>query len=192
MPAQVVNHRHQSRVQVGTPVPYQAQPGTVAVARAEGDDGVNTDNANPGNPSSPDEPGDGEQPQGLLPGQPETHELELDAYGVPVQGRAAKGRTTVVITGCLICAIVPAVLALVEGIYHDIPPTLVWLGVIMGFLPGGAAAFTERWHKKIQKKIEKKIQLGQVGRRIIIGAMIVGMISAFALIGIYDPNALSG
>jgi hypothetical protein len=58
---------------------------------------MNTDNAGPGNPSSPDEPGDGEQPQGLLPGQPETHqELELDAYGVPVQDRPVKGRAAVV------------------------------------------------------------------------------------------------
>jgi hypothetical protein len=73
-----------------------------------------------------------------------------------------KGRATAVITGCLICAIVPAVLAIVEGIYHDVPATLVWLGVIIGFLPGGMGAFTERWHEKIQKKIEKKIQFGKV------------------------------
>jgi hypothetical protein len=45
---------------------------------------------------------------------------------------------------------------------------LVWLGVIIGFLPGGMGAFTERWHEKIQKKIEKKIQFGKVGRRIFV------------------------
>jgi len=154
---------------------------------------MNTDDADPGNPSSPDDSRDGEQPQGLLPGRPETYELELDAYGVPVQGRPMKGLAAVVITGCTICAIVPAVLAIVEGVYHDVPPTLVWLGLIIGFLPGGVAAFTtERWQEKIQKKIEKKIQLGVVARRIVIGAMTVGFISAFALMGIYDPNALGG
>jgi hypothetical protein len=102
----------------------------------------------------------GPVPTGPEAGQPQAHELELDSYGVPVQDRPVKGIAAVVITGCLICAIVPAVLAIVEGIYHDVPPTLVLLGVIMGFLPGGAAAFTERWHEEIQKKIEKKIQLG--------------------------------
>ena len=153
---------------------------------------MNTNNADPDNPPSPDDFRDGEQRQDALLGQPQGDEPQLDAYGVPVQDRPGKGRAAGVVTGCLICAIVPAVLAIVEGIYHDIPSTLVLLGVIIGFLPGGAAAFTERWHEEIQKKIEKKIQLGVVARRILIGAMIVGGISAFVLMGIYDPNALSG
>lgn len=119
-----------------------------------------TDDFGQNDPSSLPVPQNGEQRQ--------SDEPQLHAYGVPVQDRAVKGRATAVITGCLICAIVPAVLAIVEVIYHDVPATLVWLGVIIGFLPGGMGAFTERWHEKIQKKIEKKIQFGKVGRRIFV------------------------
>jgi hypothetical protein len=115
-----------------------------------------TDDFGQNDPSSLPVPQNGEQRQ--------SDEPQLHAYGVPVQDRAVKGRATAVLTGCLICAIVPAVLAIVEGIYHDVPATLVWLGVIIGFLPGGMGEFTERWHEKIQKKI----QFGKVGRRIFV------------------------
>jgi hypothetical protein len=151
---------------------------------------MTTDDSGQNHPSSLPVPQDGEQSQGALLGEPQGGEPELGAYGIPVQDRPVKDHAHLLITGCLIVAIIPTVLAIVEGIYHDVPPTLVWLGVIMGLLPGGVAAFTEKWHEKIQKKIEKKIQLGVVGRRMLIGALVVGFISAFVLMGIYDPNSL--
>ena len=103
-------------------------------------------------------PQNGEQRQSDTP--------QLHAYGVPVQDRAVKGRATAVITGCLICAIVPAVLAIVEVIYHNIPATFVaWRD---NRLPArwNGGVYTTGGTRKIQKKIEKKIQFGKVGRRI--------------------------
>lgn len=60
---------------------------------------MGTDDADPGNPSGPDDPGMASSHKVYSPGQPATHELELDAYGVPVQDWP-EGRAYLLIVGC--------------------------------------------------------------------------------------------
>ena len=82
-------------------------------------------------------PQDGEQPQDTLVGQPQDGKLELDAYGVPVQDRPAKGRIYLGVTASSVCAAISAWLLIVARISHNYsnyPAWQVWLGAGAGLL----------------------------------------------------------
>jgi hypothetical protein len=75
-----------------------------------------------------------QQPHDLPPGQPQARELELDAYGLPVQDRPAKGRASLLVAaGVLICGGVTTWLAVID-IRAKLPLYLVIVGFLLGSL----------------------------------------------------------
>jgi hypothetical protein len=147
---------------------------------------MNTADADPGNPSSPDEPWDGQQPQDLLPGQLQAHELELDAYGVPVQTRPTKGRAYLVAAGGLICGGVTAWLAVMD-VRAKLPGYLVALGILLGVLSGVPIVLLlygdEKWKRK---------QLGRVIIAMIGAGVILGFLGMLVISGSHCGNNCGG
>jgi len=125
----------------------------MAVARAEGGKGMSTDDADPGNPSSPDDSRDGEQSQDLQPGQPAAHELELDAYGVPVQDRPP-GRAYLLGAGCFFFGVVSASLGVMRHL-TKLPHPVVAVGVLSA-LTMGMAKLLEREDERSDKRLMKQ------------------------------------
>ncbi len=100
---------------------------------------MDADDVGPGDPSSLNEPPRIEQPQELLADQPQAYEPELDAYGVPVQGRPWEVRTRLQAAASVICGVVSAVIAVTDSwiAYHTVP---VWLGFVLGLVGAVLAA----------------------------------------------------
>jgi hypothetical protein len=142
---------------------------------------VNTDDTDPGNPSRLNEPGPGEEPPDLLPGQPQAPELELDAYGVPVQHRPANGRTYLLVAGCLICGGVSAGLAVV-GHWLRLPEYLAYLGMGLAVL---VLVPLQLLHLNDKQKRE---QLGQA-TMVIAAGCILALLALIVLSG-YTDNGL--
>lgn len=85
---------------------------------------MTTHDADPGDPSGLED---------SLPGLGQAAEPGLDAYGVPVQNRAAAGRIHVLGLAGVICGIVPMVLA-AHTEHHKLAGYLVALGILSAFL----------------------------------------------------------
>jgi hypothetical protein len=129
---------------------------------------MHTADGGPGNPSSPDEPWDGQQPQDLLPGQPHARELELDAYGVPVRERPAKGRAYLLVAaGGLICGGVSVWLAVMD-IRAKLPLDLVILGFLLGSLSVVSFVLLRVGDEKRSKQHQRAI-LAMAGAGLILG-----------------------
>jgi hypothetical protein len=143
---------------------------------------VNTDDTDPGNPSRLNKPGPGKEPLDLLPGQPQAPELELDAYGVPVQHRLANGRTYLLVAGCLICGGVSAGLA-VMGHWLRLPEYLAYLGM------GLAALVLVPLHLLHLNDKEKRKQLGRVTVAIAEAGCILALL-ALIVLSSYTDNGL--
>jgi hypothetical protein len=106
---------------------------------------MTTDNPGQNDPSGLPVPQDGEQPQDTLLGQPQGDELELDAYGVPVQDRPAKGRVYLGVAASSVCAVISAALLIVARAshnYYNLPAWQVWLGAGAGLLAAFLAKMT--------------------------------------------------
>jgi hypothetical protein len=147
---------------------------------------MNTDNADPNNPSSPDDSRDGDQSQGPLPGQRETHELKLDSYGVLVQDRPAKGRTYLLATGCLLLGGASAWLAATD-IRARLPSYLVTLGVLLGILAFGPT-LPLAGKERDNKRKGKKQPLGRLISVMIWAGLILALVGVFLLYGNHCGN----
>ena len=149
----------------------------MAVARAERGKGMSPDDADPGNPSSPDDSRDGAQSQDPQPGQPATHELELDAYGMPVQDRPAKGRAYLLVAGCFFFGGVSAWLGIMNYL-AKLPNHYRVAGcVLSALLTFGLAALLERENDRSGGLLKKQLDRAIIVRRFGIILACVGLIS---------------
>ncbi len=124
---------------------------------------------------------DGGRPPDALPRQPAGGKPELDAYGVPVQGRPAGGLIYLGMTVCLICAGVSAWAPIMALTYHSAAKVPGWL-VVLGFLPGLAACVLAGIMLDRAKK--NRLQLGAVSRVILVAVIIVGAIGVSIMGGV--------
>lgn len=100
--------------------------------------------------------------EGSLSGLVQAADLELDAYGVPVQDRPPGGLTYRLSVAAVICGVVSAGLAITEAAGHRmLPGYLVALGMVSGLLAaavGSTAAETipksrKGWHVEVVRRI---------------------------------------
>ena len=161
------------------PGPGRQSKGRDGNAMTTGDPGENV-------PSSGTDSQDGGQPQDVLLGQPQGFEPELDAYGVPVQDRSAKGLVYLGLIACPICAAVSALLAIVSRKYSvgSVPAGLAWLGAAAGILAAVPANMILRQAEK------KKQHLGPASRGTLRAATVVGYLGfIFMMAVIGGPSA---
>jgi hypothetical protein len=105
---------------------------------------MTNDDTDLGEPSGLDDPQYGELAQdGLLPGQVQAGEPELDADGVPAQTRPARDRDRLLQIAGLICGIISAGLAITDY-NHKLAGWLVALGFLAGGLAWGLPALQKR------------------------------------------------
>ena len=138
---------------------------------------MTTDDRGQNDPSGLPVSQDGEQPQDTLLGQPQGREPELDAYGVPVQDRPAKGRVYLGVTASSVCVVISAWLLIVARTSHSYYNSLawqVWLGAGAGLLATFLAMMT------LKRAEKEKQQLGVAGRIILRAIAIVGFLLAAA------------
>jgi hypothetical protein len=141
---------------------------------------MTTDDPGQNYPSGLPMPQDGEQPQDKLLGQPQSGEPELDAYGVPVQDRLAKGRVYLGVTASSVCAVISAGLVIVARAshnYYNFPAWMVWLGAGAGLLASFLAMGT-------LNRAKRQMQLGMAGPIILRAIAIVGFLGFVLMVGV--------
>jgi hypothetical protein len=144
---------------------------------------MDTDDGDPANPSSLNEPRDSEQPQDLQPGQPETHEPELDAYRVPTRDRPVRGRAYLLAAGCLVFGGISAWLA-VKNHLARLPGYLFAVGVLSALLTYGMAALLLVEDRRSGGQLKKQL------RWMILVGVILAAVGGIGLLHWFNFNCL--
>jgi hypothetical protein len=122
----------------------------------------------------------GEHPKDTPLGQAQGDELELDAYGLPVQDRPARSRVYLGMTASSVCALISASLLIVARTshnYYNFPAWQVWLGAGAGLLASFLAMGT-------LNRAKKEKQLGMAGQITLRAIVIVGFLGFIGMIGV--------
>jgi hypothetical protein len=158
----------------------RAEPAPPLAVRGDGG-AMTTDNPSQSDPSGLPVPQDGEQLQDALPGQAPGDELELDAYGIPVQDQSARRFVSRGVAACLVCTVIAAALPIVALRYHSfnsVPRWLVWLDLGVSVL----AAWL--WAAIFEGAKKRKQRIGVASRSILWAGAIVGLLSGCTMMAI--------